>query len=67
MFSLLIPIRAFPSNGRTTWVRHYCNIHMGFDAYCTTNTSWYVHVRTVNLTSEMTRLSEFSDAEWAAS
>jgi hypothetical protein len=63
MYSLLIPIRAFPSDGRTTWVRRYCNISKGFDAYCTTITSRYVHVRTVNLTSQMTRLSEVSDAE----
>jgi hypothetical protein len=44
MYSLLIPIRTFPSDGRTTWVRRYSDIHKGFDAYCTTNTSWYVHV-----------------------
>jgi hypothetical protein len=50
-----------------TWVRRYCNIHKGVDAYSTTSTSRYVHVRTVNLTSHMTRLSEFSDAEGAAS
>jgi hypothetical protein len=25
-YSLLIPIRAFPSEGRTTRVRRYCNI-----------------------------------------
>jgi hypothetical protein len=61
-YSLLIPIRAFPSDGGTTWVRRYCNIHKGSDAYCTTNTSWYVQVRTLNLTSQMTRLSEFSNA-----
>jgi hypothetical protein len=61
-YSLLIPIRAFPSDGRTTWVRRYCNIHKGFDAYCTTNTFWYVQVLTINLTSHMTRLSEVSDA-----
>jgi hypothetical protein len=67
IYSLLNPIRAFPSDGRTTWVRRYCNIHKGFDAYCTTNTSWYVQVRTFNLTSHMTRLSEFSNAEPAAS
>jgi hypothetical protein len=66
MYSLLIPIRAFPSDGRTTWVRRYGNIHKGFDAYCMTNTSWYVHVRTINLTSQMTRLSEFSDAEYSS-
>jgi hypothetical protein len=24
-YSLLNPIRAFPSEGRTTWVRRYCN------------------------------------------
>jgi hypothetical protein len=63
MYSLLIPIRAFPSDGRTTWVRRYCNIRKGYDAYYTTNTSWYVHVRRVNLTSHMTRLSEVSNAE----
>jgi hypothetical protein len=31
-YSLLIPIRAIPSDGRThvgTWVRRYCNIHKG--------------------------------------
>jgi hypothetical protein len=61
MYLLLIPIRAFPLDGRTTWVRRYCNIHKGFDAYCTTITSRYVHVRTVNLTSQKTRLSEVSD------
>jgi hypothetical protein len=63
MYSLLIPILDFPSDGRTTWVRRYCNIQKGFDAYSTTNTLWYVQVRTVNLTSEMTRLSKFYDAE----
>jgi hypothetical protein len=63
MCSLLIPIRAFPSDGRTTWVRRNCNIHKGSYAYCTTSTSRYAHVRTVNLTSHMTRLSEVSDAE----
>jgi hypothetical protein len=63
MYSLLIPIRAFPLDGRTTWVRRYCNIYKGTDAYSTTNTYWYVQVRTINLTSQMTRLSEFSDAE----
>jgi hypothetical protein len=26
MYSLLIPTRAFPSEGRTTWVRRYCNL-----------------------------------------
>jgi hypothetical protein len=26
MYSLLIPIRAFPSEGRTLWVRRYCNL-----------------------------------------
>jgi hypothetical protein len=26
MYSLLIPIRAFPSEGRTSWVRRYCNL-----------------------------------------
>jgi hypothetical protein len=25
MYSLLIPVRAFPSERRTTWVRRYCN------------------------------------------
>jgi hypothetical protein len=62
MYSLLNPIRTFPSDGCKTWVRRYFNIHKGFDAYCTTNTSWYVQVRTVNLISQMTRLSEVSDA-----
>jgi hypothetical protein len=63
MYSLLIPIRAFPSDGCTTWVRRYCNISMDSDAYCTTNTSRYVQVRTINLTSHITRLSEVSDAK----
>jgi hypothetical protein len=63
MYSLLIPIRAFPSDARTTWVRRYYNIHKGYDAYCTTITSWYVQVRTYNLTSQKTRLSEVSNAE----
>jgi hypothetical protein len=67
MYSLLIPIRAFPSDGRTTWVRRYWNIHKGSYAYCTTSNSRYVQVRTVNLTSQMTRLSEVSDTECAAS
>jgi hypothetical protein len=62
-YSLLIQIRAFSSDGCTTWVRRYCNISKGFDAYCTTSTSRYVLVRTVNLTSQMTRLSEVSNAE----
>jgi hypothetical protein len=26
MYSLLFPIRAFPSEGRTSWVRRYCNL-----------------------------------------
>jgi hypothetical protein len=26
MYSLLIPIRDFPSEGRTTWARRYCNL-----------------------------------------
>jgi hypothetical protein len=26
IYSLLIPIRAFPSEGRTTWVRRYSNL-----------------------------------------
>jgi hypothetical protein len=59
MFSLLIPIRAFPSEGRTTWVCRYCNISKGSCAYCTTITSRYVQVRTVNLTSQMTRQARF--------
>jgi hypothetical protein len=63
MYSLLIPIRAFPSDGRTTWVRHYCNIHKGSDAHCTTSTSRYGQVRRVNLTSQMTRQSEVSYAK----
>jgi hypothetical protein len=63
MYSLLIPIRAFPSDGSTMWVRRYCNVSKGSDAYCTTSTSRYVHVRILNLTSRMTRLSEVSDAE----
>jgi hypothetical protein len=32
MYSLLILIRAFPSDGRTTWVRRYCNVSKGSDA-----------------------------------
>jgi hypothetical protein len=28
MYWLLIPIRAFPSKGRTAWVRRYCYIAM---------------------------------------
>jgi hypothetical protein len=60
MYSLLIPIRAFPSEGRTTWVRHYCNISKGSNAYCTTSTSRYVQVRIVNLTSQITRQARFS-------
>jgi hypothetical protein len=28
MYSLLIPVRAFPSEGRRTWVRRYCNSAM---------------------------------------
>jgi hypothetical protein len=63
MYSLLIPIRAFPSDGRTTWVRHYRNISKGSNAYSMTIISRYVQVRTVNLTSRKTRLSEVSDAE----
>jgi hypothetical protein len=58
-YSLLILIRAFPSEGRTTWVRRYCNISKGSNAYCTTCTSRYVLVRTVNLTCEMTRQARF--------
>jgi hypothetical protein len=61
MYSLLILIRAFPSDGRTRWVRR--NISKGSDAYCTTRSCRYVHARTVNLISQMTRLSEVSDAE----
>jgi hypothetical protein len=53
MYSLLIPIRAFPSEGRTTWVSRYSNISKGSDAYYTTITSRYVHVRTFHLTSQM--------------
>jgi hypothetical protein len=67
MYSLVIPIRVFPSDGRTTWVHRYCNIQRGSDAYCTTITSRYVQVRTFNLTSQKTRLSEVSDTELAAS
>jgi hypothetical protein len=68
MYSLLIPIRTFPSDGRSTWVvRRYCNIHKGSYAYYTTSTSRYVQVCTRNLTSQKARLSEVSDAEWAAS
>jgi hypothetical protein len=63
MYSLLILIRAFPSDGRTTWVRRYYSISKGSDAYYTTSTFRYVHVRTINLTSETRRLSEVSDAE----
>jgi hypothetical protein len=62
IYSLLNAIRALPSDERTTWVRRHCNIRKGSDAYCTTNTSWYVQVRTFSLTSQMTRLSEVSDA-----
>jgi hypothetical protein len=29
MYSLLNPIHALPSDGRTTWVRRYCNIYKG--------------------------------------
>jgi hypothetical protein len=29
MYSLLILIRDFPSEGRTTWVRRYCNLTRG--------------------------------------
>jgi hypothetical protein len=61
IYSLLNPIRDFPWDRRTTWVRRYYNIHKGADVYCTTNTSSYVHVRTNNLTSQVTRLSEVSD------
>jgi hypothetical protein len=60
-YLLLIPNRAFPTDGRTMWVRRYCNISKDSDAYCTTNTFRYVHVRTDNLTSHKTRLSEVSD------
>jgi hypothetical protein len=67
MYSLLILIRAFHRTDVQTWVRRYYNIHKGANAYCTTITSRYVHVRTVNLTSQMTRLSKFSDAEGAES
>jgi hypothetical protein len=63
MYSLLISIRDFPSDGRSTWVRRYCNISKGSDAYCTTSNSRYVKVRTLNLTSQMTRLSEVSNAK----
>jgi hypothetical protein len=59
MYSLLIQTRAFPSEGRTTWVRRYCNISKGSNAYCTTSTSRYVQVRTVSLTSQMTRQARF--------
>jgi hypothetical protein len=59
MYSLLIPIRAFPSEGRTTWVRRYWNISKGSDAYCTASTSRDVHVRTDNLTSHTTRQARF--------
>jgi hypothetical protein len=59
MYSLLISIRAFPSEGRTTWVRRYCNISKGSHAYYTTSTSWYVQVRTINLASHMTRQAKF--------
>jgi hypothetical protein len=51
MYSLVILVRAFPSDGRTTWVRRYCNIRKGFDAYFTTSTSQHVQVRTFNITS----------------
>jgi hypothetical protein len=30
-----------------------------FDAYCTTNTSRYVQIRTINLTRKMTRQARF--------
>jgi hypothetical protein len=59
MYSLQIPIRTFPSEGRTTWVRRYCNISKGFDAYCTAITSQYVLIRTMNLISQMTRQARF--------
>jgi hypothetical protein len=58
MYSLLILILAFPSEGRTTWVRRYCNISKGFDAYYT-STSRYIHARTISLTSQMTRQARF--------
>jgi hypothetical protein len=58
-YSLLIPISAFPSEGRTTWVRRYSNVSKGSHAYRTTSTSRYLHVRTVNLTSQMTRQARF--------
>jgi hypothetical protein len=58
-YSLLIIIRTFPSEGRTTSVRCNCNISKGSDAYSTTNTSRCVQVRTVNLTSQMTRQARF--------
>jgi hypothetical protein len=29
MYALINSIRAFPSDGRTPWVRRYCNIHKG--------------------------------------
>jgi hypothetical protein len=45
MYSLLVLIRAFPSEGRTTWVRRYCNTSKGR--------------RTANLTSQMTRQARF--------
>jgi hypothetical protein len=45
-YSLLITIRAFPSEGRTMWVRRYCNIAR-------------VLMRNVNLTSHMTRQARF--------
>jgi hypothetical protein len=59
IYSLLIPIRAFPSEGRITWVLRYFNISKGSYAYCTTSTSRYVHVRTIHLTSQTTRQARF--------
>jgi hypothetical protein len=55
-YSLLTTIRAFPSEGRTTWVRRYCK---GSYAYCTTTISQYVQVSTINLTGQMTRQARF--------
>jgi hypothetical protein len=60
-YSLLIPIRAFPSEGRTAWVRRYCNLAMRVlrRIVLPINTSMYVQVRKVNLTSQITRQARF--------
>jgi hypothetical protein len=60
MYSLLIPIRAFLSEGRTMWERRYCSTSKTSDAYSTTITSHrYAQIRKVNLTNHTTRLARF--------